>query len=89
MAAMQISNEIERIGDLAISIIKRAKSIKDKHHLMAKFDVADIAKEVEFITAKTNACFLMRSESAIGEVALLIIQYKTKVMMLYMVLLKK
>ena len=71
MASMQISNEIERIGDLAISIIKRAKSIKDKHDLIAKFDIADLAKEVERITAKTNECFLTRSESAIGEVFLI------------------
>ena len=71
MASMQISNEIERIGDLAISIIKRAKSIKDKHDLIAKFDITDIAKEVERITAKTNECFLTRSESAIGEVFLI------------------
>ena len=27
MASMQISNEIERIGDLAVSVIKRAKNI--------------------------------------------------------------
>ncbi len=71
MASMQISNEIERIGDLAISVIKRAKSIKDKHDLIAKFDIADITKEVELITAKTNECFLTRNENTIGEVFLL------------------
>jgi len=71
MASMQISNEIERIGDLAISVIKRAKSIKDKHDLIAKFDIADITKEIEVITAKTNECFLTRNENTIGEVFLL------------------
>ncbi len=71
MASMQISNEIERIGDLAISIIKRTKNIKDKHDLISKFDIADLAKEIELITSKTNESFLTRDDSLIGEVFLM------------------
>lgn len=71
MAAMQISNEIERIGDLAVSVIKRSKSIKDKHDLISKFEIADLAKQVELITTKTNECFLTRDEATIGEVFVL------------------
>ncbi|MDD5149744.1 MAG: phosphate signaling complex protein PhoU [Flavobacterium sp.] len=71
MASMQISNEIERIGDLAISVIKRSKSIKDKHDLIAKFDIVDLSKQVELITAKTNESFLTRDEKNIEEVFLL------------------
>jgi len=71
MAAMQISNEIERIGDLAVSVIKRSKSIKDKHDLIAKFEIADLAKQVELITSKTNECFLTRDEATIGEIFVL------------------
>ena len=71
MAAMQISNEIERIGDLAISVIGRSKNIKDKHDLIAKFEIADLAKQVEIITIKTNECFLTRDEGAIAEVFVL------------------
>ncbi|WP_395050881.1 phosphate signaling complex protein PhoU [Flavobacterium sp.] len=71
MAAMQISNEIERIGDLAVSVIKRAKNIKDKHDLIAKFEIGDLAKQVELITIKTNECYLTRDEITIGEVFLL------------------
>ena len=71
MSAMQISNEIERIGDLAISIIKKAKNIKDKHDLIVKFNIADIARHVEVITIKTNECFLTRNESTIGEIFVL------------------
>ena len=37
MASLQISNEIERIGDLAVSVIKRTKNIKEKHDLISKF----------------------------------------------------
>jgi phosphate transport system protein len=71
MAAMQISNEIERIGDLAVSVIKRSKSIKDKHDLITKFEIADLAKQVELITSKTNECFVTRDEATIGEVFVL------------------
>jgi phosphate transport system protein len=71
MAAMQISNEIERIGDLAISVIKRSKSIKDKHDLIAKFEIADLGRQVELITTKTNECFVTRDEATIGEVFVL------------------
>ena len=71
MAAMQISNEIERIGDLAVSVIKRSKSINDKHDLITKFEIADLAKQVELITTKTNECFVTRDEATIGEVFVL------------------
>ncbi len=65
MSAIQIGNEIERIGDLSVSIIKKNKSIKQKHHLIEKFDVATIAKEVENIVLTTNVCFEDRDESKI------------------------
>lgn len=71
MASMQISNEIERIGDLAVSIIKRTKISKDKHDLITKFEIAELAKQVELITVKTNQCFLTRDENTIGEVFVL------------------
>ncbi len=56
MSAMQISNEIERIGDLSMSVIKSSKNIKEKHELISKFDIESIVKEVEAITARTNKC---------------------------------
>lgn len=71
MSAMQISNEIERIGDLAISIIKKSKNIKDKHDLITKFNIADLSRQVELITTKTNECFVTRDENTIGEIFLL------------------
>lgn len=78
MASMQISNEIERIGDLAVSVIKRSKNIKDKHDLIAKFNIGDLAKQVELITSKTNECFLTRDEGTIGEVFVLNATIKKK-----------
>lgn len=68
MSAMQISNEIERIGDLAMSIIKQSKSIKEKHELVTKFKVSEIVKEVEIITAKMNRCFQELDASIIDEI---------------------
>jgi phosphate transport system protein len=56
---------------LAVSVIKRAKNIKDKHDLIAKFEIGDLAREVELITIKTNECFVTRDENTIGEVFIL------------------
>lgn len=78
MSAMQISNEIERIGDLSISIVKKAKHIKDKHDLIVKFHIADVARQVELITAKTNNCFITRDGKTIGEIFILSKDIKNK-----------
>ncbi|WP_304201125.1 phosphate signaling complex protein PhoU [Flavobacterium alvei] len=78
MASMQISNEIERIGDLAVSVIKRAKNIKEKHDLITKFEIGDLAKEVELITAKTNECLSTLDEKTIAEILTLNKNIKTK-----------
>lgn len=68
ISSMQIGNEIERIGDLAMSIIKQSKSIKEKHELVSQFDIADIAKDVELITSKMNQCFVALDEDVIEEI---------------------
>lgn len=78
MGSLQISNEIERIGDLAISIIKRNKSIKDKHDLIAKFEIEQLGKTVEQITAKTNKFFRTRNEALLPEIFNLNTAIKTK-----------
>lgn len=68
MSAMQISNEIERIGDLSVSIVKKAKNIKEKHELIEKFEIADISRQVELITVKTNKCFAEQNGVATGDI---------------------
>ncbi|UFH36520.1 phosphate signaling complex protein PhoU [Flavobacterium acetivorans] len=78
MSAMQISNEIERIGDLAVSVIKASKNIKEKHELISKFNIAEIAREVETITIKTNECFQDRDETTIEEIFVLNDSIKSK-----------
>ncbi len=71
ISAMQMSKEIERIGDLSMSIIKLAKNIKEKHELITKFDIAEIARSVEDITVTTNECFIDMDETTIGEIFVL------------------
>jgi len=68
ISAMQMSKEIERIGDLSMSIIKLSKSIKEKHELITKFNITDIARQVEMITTKTNECFENMDEVMIEEI---------------------
>jgi phosphate transport system protein len=71
MSAMQISNEIERIGDLAINIIKKTKNVNEKHDLILKFNITEIASDIELITTKTNQCFQNQEEITIGEIFIL------------------
>lgn len=78
MSATQISNQIERIGDLSMSIIKLTKSIKEKHELISKFDIVLIAREIEEITKKTNECFKNLDESVISEIFTLNTSIKNK-----------
>ena len=68
MSAMQISSEIERMGDLAISVIKNSKNVKEKYDLVVKFNVGSITKNVEAITEKTNECFETQQEKTIEEI---------------------
>lgn len=71
MSAMQISNEVERVGDLSLSIIKKSKSIKEKHDLIARHNIPEISKEVEEIVLKTILCFQNLDEKNISEVFML------------------
>jgi phosphate transport system protein len=71
MSAMQISNEIERIGDLAVSVIKKSKNISEKHNLVTDNNIGEIASDVETITVKTNQCFQTLEEGILGEIFIL------------------
>lgn len=57
MASLKISNEIERIGDLSMSIIKSSKNIKEKHELITALNIESIAKDIQIINQNTNICF--------------------------------
>lgn len=79
MSATQISAEIERMGDLAMSIIKLNKNINEKHQLISKFKISEIAREVESMAIKTNICFQTLDENAIQEIFTLNTQLKQKI----------
>jgi len=68
LSAMQIGNEAERIGDLAMDIIKKSKNIDQKHDLVVKFNMAELAREIEEITFRTNEYFKTLEESKIQEI---------------------
>jgi phosphate transport system protein len=78
MSAMHMGNEVERIGDLSISIIKLAKNINKKHELIEKFNITEIAREVESISIKTNVCFQTLDEKLIQEILGLNFEVKEK-----------
>lgn len=78
MSAMQISNEAERIGDLSLSIIKKAKTIKEQPELITKFGIAEITNEVEQIALKTLLSFQNLDEQNVSEVFKLNKQIKHK-----------
>lgn len=67
MSAMSMSNEIERIADLSMSIIKLSKKIDNKS-ILAISKVEKIAREVESITIKTNLCFQKLNNKDIPEI---------------------
>src|SRR6478735_5211787 len=68
LSAMQIGNEAERIGDLAIDVIKKSKKIDQKHDLIVKFNITELAREVEEITFMTNEYFKTLEENKIQEI---------------------
>lgn len=78
MSAMQMSNQIERIGDLSMSIIKLSKNIKEKHELIAKFNINEITTEVKMAILKTNQCFEYLDEAKIDDIFFLNSSIKDK-----------
>lgn len=68
MSAINFTNEMERIGDLSINIIKLNKNNNAKHDLVSEIKFEAIARDVESIVIKTNICFQTLNEDAIKEI---------------------
>jgi phosphate transport system protein len=68
MSAINFTNEMERIGDLSINIIKLNKSNNAKHNLVSEINFEGIGREVESIVIKTNICFQTLNEESIKEI---------------------
>ncbi len=79
MSAMHISNEIERIGDFSINIIKLNKSISKKQNVIEKFNITAIARAIESIIIKTNVCFQTFDNKEIEEVFIINKDIKNKI----------
>ncbi len=68
MSAMQISNEIERIGDLAISIIKRSGDINLQYEFIDLANIPEIASEVQNGISKTNQCLQTVDDDTLSDI---------------------
>ncbi len=79
MSAMHISNEIERIGDFSINIIKLNKNISKKQNVIEKFNITYIARAIESIMIKTNVCFQTFDNKEIEEVFIINKDIKNKI----------
>jgi len=79
MSAMHISNEIERIGDFSINIIRLYKNISKKSSLISKYEIAKISRLVESVMIKTNLCFQTLDESSIEEIFKINKEIRTKI----------
>ncbi len=79
MSAMHISNEIERIADFSINIIKLNKNISKKQNLASKFNITTIARLIESIMIKTNICFQTLDGKAIEEIFIINKDIKNKI----------
>jgi phosphate transport system protein len=79
LSAMQIGNEAERIGDLAIDIIKKSKNVNVKHDLIVRLNIAELAREIEEITFKTNEYFKTLEEIKIQEIFALDSSIKSRI----------
>jgi phosphate transport system protein len=79
MSSMNMTNEVERIGDLSMSIIKLSKNINEKHDLISKVNITSISRDIETVVIKTNMCFQTLNEKAIDEIFELNSSIKLKV----------
>ncbi|MCU0372569.1 MAG: phosphate signaling complex protein PhoU, partial [Ignavibacteria bacterium] len=53
MSALKINNDLERIGDIAVNIVERAKLLEGKAELIKEFGLNDMADKVKIIVSKT------------------------------------
>ena len=53
VAVLKINNDLERIGDIAVSIAKRGKSLSMSEVVNVPFDITDMAEKVGCMLAKS------------------------------------
>jgi len=68
MSSISFTNEMERIGDLSINIIKLNKNNNAKHGLVSEVKFEEIGRDIESIVIKSNICFQTLNEESIKEI---------------------
>ena len=53
MSALKINNDLERIGDIAVNIVERAKFLEGKMDIITEFGLKDMADKAKIIVGKT------------------------------------
>lgn len=53
VAMLKINNDLERIGDLAVNIAKRALTLAEKPHILVPVDFTVISRDVEIMLRKS------------------------------------
>lgn len=68
MASLRIGNELERIGDLAMSIINKTEIVRERPEIIEKFKIDDIAVQCESIAKKTFEGYVFNDTNLIEEI---------------------
>jgi phosphate transport system protein len=71
ISSLKISNETERIGDLAMSNIKYAKQIKNRNDLVKKFNINQLTQLIEDVLTVSNHCLTTKDPEDIAKVFVL------------------
>lgn len=53
MSSLQIGNELERIGDIAMSIINKSEMIREQPEILIKFNIEQVISESFFLIQKS------------------------------------
>lgn len=68
MASLRIGNELERIGDLAMSIINKTEIVREQPEIISKFGIDAIAGLSDTIARKTFEGYVFSDVTLIGEI---------------------
>jgi phosphate transport system protein len=58
MSSLRIGNELERIGDIAISIVNKSGFVRDQPEVLKQFEIADLFTETLDIIKKAVECYV-------------------------------
>jgi phosphate transport system protein len=68
MAALKIDNDLERVGDIAVSIAKKMENINEYPELITKVKLEEFAKQAEKMIKDAIDCFINKDHSLAIEI---------------------